>query len=121
MDASTQPPSRKKMDIARLHAVIEDMDAMAQDGFSRISSLVEVLLCAMESTTRYPSNSSIAHTLLTIQSIADDNENGVNSLAEDMGCNFIDDRQRARWNAEEKAEERRPRMATTAQAGVAHA
>lgn len=101
MNPNIQPPKRKQDDPVRLQETIADMDAISQDGFSRISALTELLLSTMESPDCFPSMANVAHVLALIRATAFDHENSVNSLAEDMGCNFINDRERRRWAAEE--------------------
>lgn len=92
----------------QLCSVIKDMDGLAQSAFSEIASLARLALLAMEQPATYGNGGSmdaIARVLSTIKGKAEDIDNCINSMEEGVGCNYIDDAQRRRWDASRKARE----------------
>jgi hypothetical protein len=82
---------------------ITEMDGMAQKAFSEIASMASLALLAMEQPSTYANNGggldAIAHMLHAIKSQADDITNCINSTAEVVGCNSVDEAERRRWDA----------------------
>lgn len=90
----------------QLRSTITDMDAMAQGAFSEIASMASLALLALEQPGTYATNGrgldDVAAMLTAIKSKALDIENCINATAEGVGCNYVDDAQRRRWDAQRK-------------------
>ncbi|WP_426110419.1 hypothetical protein [Massilia sp. PWRC2] len=86
-------------DVHQFRAVVVDMDAMAQSGFSKISSIARMALAALQGPPRPREDSDIINVLKAIWHIADDIENCINSRAEDVGANYIDEHSHRRPTA----------------------
>ncbi|TFW28582.1 hypothetical protein [Massilia horti] len=78
-------------DIRKFKSAVIDMDALSQGGFSKISSIARLALAALEGPKRPRKDEDIANALTAIWSIADDIENCINSRAEEVGANYVDD------------------------------
>lgn len=72
----------------RLRDAIMEMDAAAQEGFSRIEALARVALMALETPDAHRSPEVIMQTLDVIASIAQTNGSEVTGAAEEVGCNW---------------------------------
>ena len=81
-----------KADIQNFKNVILDMDKLSQEGFSKISSIARLALAALETPGHIRKDEDIANVLTAIWHIADDVENCINSRAEDVGSNYVDDK-----------------------------
>ena len=89
-----------------LRNTISEIDCLAQDAFSKIASMAQLALLAMEQPRTYANGcfmDSIAQMLNAIASEAQNIENCINATAEGVGCNYVDDAQRRRWDAQSKA------------------
>ena len=93
-------------DAQRLRTTIKHMDALSQEGFSRIEALARVTLMALETPDAYRSVEMIAKTLETICGIAQGNMDTVNSYAEEVGCNWIETDEQRRAEARRVAHAR---------------
>lgn len=86
--------------------VIKEMDGLSQGAFSEIASLARLALLAMEQPATYGNEGSldaIARVLTTIKGKAEDIDNCINTVAEGVGCNYVDAAQQRRWDASRKA------------------
>lgn len=106
MVETTVNQSNKSTDLHKLHGVIEDMDALAQGGFSEIRAIAKLALAALQTPEGYLYIENIVQALLAIQGKAEDINNCINCAAEDVGCNFKDERLYARYDAQRAARER---------------
>lgn len=93
-------------DIKKFKSAVIDMDALSQSGFSKISSIARLALAALEGPRRPREDEDFANVLTAIWSIADDIENCINSRAEEVGANYIDDSLRNRRAAASRTPER---------------
>lgn len=84
-------PAAKDFDVAKFRNVIIDMDALSQGGFSKISSIARLALTALEAPPHPRQDEDIANALTAIWHIADDIENCINSRAEHVNANYVDD------------------------------
>jgi hypothetical protein len=82
--------------LRKLHEVINGIDSMCQVQLEQISSLVTVILRAMEAPSFWRDPDSLVELLGLLQYTAGDLMNFVNGAAEEVGCNYIDDVARAR-------------------------
>jgi hypothetical protein len=100
MSISTTTPAASSpaidADVMKFKNAIIDMDALSQGGFSKISSIARLSLAALEAPSHPRQDEDIANALTAIWSIADDIKNCINSRAEDVGANYIDDGLRRR-------------------------
>lgn len=78
------------IDEARLRATVYDIDALSQQGFGHISAIARLAMISMEVAASSQDLECLAKALDAIVSIAGDIQNCINSVAEDVGCNFID-------------------------------
>lgn len=86
--------------IPQLRDAIVLMDSLSQTGFSEIASIARMALVYLEQSNR--SIDDIANALSAIQSRAEDIMNSINCQAEEVGCCYVDESHRRRWNAEMK-------------------
>ena len=77
-----------KSDIDKLKNHIEEMDHLSQDGFSKVSALANILSAALGNEKKPPKTSDLLPIFRQIDSVAQDHENLINCLAEEVGCNF---------------------------------
>ena len=90
-----------------LRTAIEEMDGLAQGGFTEIAAMAKLALLAMEQPNAY-TNGGMDHVATMLSAIwgkALDIENCINSTAENVGCNCVDQAQRRRWNAQRRAKD----------------
>jgi hypothetical protein len=90
----------------QLRNAVTEMDGLAQYAFGEIETMVSLALLAMEQPGTYANAvamDAIANTLIAIKSKAVDIGNCINCEAESVGCNYVDDAQRRRWDAQSKA------------------
>jgi hypothetical protein len=97
-------------DLRKCREAINSIDCMCQTQLGQISSLVSVMLRAMESPDWWKHPDVIADTLGLLKYTADDCMNYVNGMAEEVGNNYVDDFERGRsariWDAFRKANEK---------------
>lgn len=88
-------PAKLNSDLHKCHDAISSIDCMSQTQLGQISALCTAMLRAMETPGfwRHPLN--VAEMLGLIKYTADDLMNCVNCVAENVGCNFVDDINRA--------------------------
>lgn len=76
--------------IQALRSTIETMDALSQEGFSRIAAIASLALLAVNEQDRGPNSENIRQALHAICDKARDIENCINYEAEKVGCNYVD-------------------------------
>ena len=119
MSADNMIPKRRAADwkpSEDLEAVKEAtrmMDELAQDGFGRIRGIASLALLALETPEGHRNVSALAAALKTIDLIAEDTENCINSEAGDVGCDHDD----AAWRR--RADARRAHLEAQRKAGAA--
>jgi len=89
----------------QLRNAVEFMDSLSQNGFSEISAIAKLALAWLETPDGHRHLDVIAHALSTIWGKADDIQNCINSQAEEVGCHYVDDAERRRWDAQRAARE----------------
>ncbi len=99
--ADVSKPNRFNInpDIDKLKQTVNDMDYISQEAVERITTITGLLLLAMESPAFYSRPSDLYHALRQINFIADGLQNDINVMAEDVGCNFIDNKTDGFWAA----------------------
>ncbi|WP_322629949.1 hypothetical protein [Halothiobacillus sp.] len=91
-DASTPDET-----IRLLKSAIIDIDALSQTAFSEIRTVVRLVLTCFESADSPLSVETIAVALQIIADKAEETEDRISYQAEDVGCNYVDERSRRRW------------------------
>ena len=86
-------------EVQTLRDTVELMDCLSQSGFSEISSVAKLALSRLETPDGCRHLDDIANALAAIWGKADDIQNCINSQAEEVGCNYVDDAKRRRWDA----------------------
>lgn len=105
MSADSMIPKRRAADWKPsndLEAVKEAtrmMDELAQCGFGRIKGLARLALLSLETPEGHRDVSALVAALTTIEMIAEDTENCINSEAGDVGCGHDDAGWRRRADA----------------------
>lgn len=89
----------------QLCSAIVDMDRMAQDAFSEISTMAQLALVSLETPKAYTNLESMATVLKAIFERAVDAEDDINAMAEGVGSNYKDPSERRRADARRKAHE----------------
>lgn len=80
-----------------LRSTIQGMDALSQEGFTHIASIASLAMLALEAGgIKTPAQEDVYQALQVISGKAQDIENCINSEAENVGCNYIDPRRRAK-------------------------
>lgn len=109
----TQAPTdtcQSEAELRKCHEAISSIDCMCQTQLGQISSLVSIMLRAMESPGYWKHPVMITETLGLIKFTADDCANFVNSMAEAVGSNYVDEIERAQtgriWDAYRKANQK---------------
>ena len=95
-----------KATIEELRNAVNEIDGLAQSGFGEIATFARVALLLMEKPRTYGPGGmdAVADLLTAIASRAFDINNCINVAAERLGCNFVDDAQRRRWDAQLEAD-----------------
>jgi len=93
-------------ELQQLRSTVTLMDSMSQDAFSAIASIATLALVCLESPAPYQRLNDIAKALETIRGKAQEGENCINSEAEEVGCNYTDEREERRWEAMRASEGR---------------
>jgi hypothetical protein len=84
------------------------MDCLSQGGFSKISSLAQLVLMALATPEAYLHPDNIANALKAVRNIADDVQNCISCEAENVGFNYRDDEgSRRRYDASRAARAQR--------------
>lgn len=89
--------------IEKLQDVISGMDSMAQDSFSEIAAIAKLVLASLENPVLCDDLNTIATALEAIRSKAQEAEDRINSLAEEVGCNYENEAHQRRWAARRQA------------------
>ena len=89
----------------KLCNAVESMDGLSQDGFSEIAAIAKLALAWLEKPDAYRHMDVTANALSAIWGKAEDIQNCINSQAEEVGCNYVDDAQSRRWAAQRAARE----------------
>ncbi|QTO49443.1 hypothetical protein [Burkholderia latens] len=88
--------SEQSADVRQLQNQIESIDSMCQVKLEQIIALTTTLLRAMETPEFWRFPHTLRDVLGLIQHTADDLSAYVNGAAEEVGCNYIDEVERAR-------------------------
>lgn len=73
--------------IQKLRNTVEGIDALSQNGFSKISAIARLALLALEKPDGYL-REGIAHAIEAIEDIAVNIEDCISNAAEEVGCNY---------------------------------
>ncbi|MFT4504611.1 hypothetical protein [Caballeronia sp. 15711] len=74
-------------------------DCFSQEGLDAIEMICDVSLTAMLQPAFWRSTDTIATALQTIKRMASDTRNAINGEAEQLGCNYRDEKSRPRHDA----------------------
>lgn len=74
----------------QLREAITSIDEMAQHAFGEIAAISQLALASLETPVGYSTNDHMFCVLTAIANKAGDIENCINSVAEDVGCNYKD-------------------------------
>lgn len=91
-------------EIKELRTALINVDAFSQSAFSEIASIASLALSCLESPEGYRRMDDIANALVVIRNKANETEDCINSHAEQVGCNYVDESRRRRWEAASKAQ-----------------
>jgi hypothetical protein len=86
-------------EIKTLRETVMTMDTLSQDGFSVIALIARLALSRMETPQGCSNQEYLAEALSAIRNKADDIMNCINGEAENVGCNYVDDAARRRYEA----------------------
>ncbi|WP_297326100.1 hypothetical protein [Nitrosomonas sp.] len=86
-------------EVEALRNKIIDIDALSQSGFSQIESIAHLALLSLQTPDGYRHIRDIAFALEAIRHKAQDIQSCINSTAEDVDCNYIDESKHLRMNA----------------------
>lgn len=87
----------------QLCSAIVDMDRTAQGAFSQIGTMAQLALVSLETPEAYANLESMATVLKAICARAEDTENSINAMAEEVGCNYKDPAECRRFDARRRA------------------
>ena len=96
---ATKQDSAKR--IKALSTAVNNIDSLSQEGFGQISAIARLAILSFETPEgHYPHHSeTLAVALSAVRRIADDIENLINSVAEEVGANHIDEKCSSRRKA----------------------
>jgi len=83
----------------QLRRTVTAMDSVAQGAFSEIAAIAKLALASLETPAAYADPESMGIVLTLILDKAMGAEDHINSLAEKVGCNYIDQAERRRSDA----------------------
>ena len=83
----------------QLREVVTEMDSAAQGAFSEISAIAKLALAYLETPGAYSDFEGLARVLTAIWGKATDAENHINSMAEEVACNYKDQAMYRRMHA----------------------
>jgi hypothetical protein len=86
-------------DLQKLRDAVETMDCLAGSAMEEIASIAKLALSHLETPEGYRHVDDIANALTAIWGKADENRNCIKCEAERVGCNYVDDARRRRWDA----------------------
>lgn len=89
----------------QLREAITEIDGVAHHVFSEIASMAELALASLETPEAYSNLDSIATVLTSIFNKALNADNHIDCRAEGVACNYKDQAQERRWDAQRKADE----------------
>jgi len=89
-----------KSEIDKLNKTIEFMGLLSKTGFSQIEAIAKLAFSHLESPEGYNQLEDICKALEIIQEKAFDIQNCINSKAENVRCNYKDEKKYCRWNAQ---------------------
>ena len=81
------------------------MDCLARGGLSEISSIAKLALARLETPEGHLHIDDIAHALSAIWGTANEIRDAINNTAEEVDCQYVDQAQRRRWDAQRAARE----------------
>lgn len=96
-------PNQASVCSQKLRSVVKDMDCLSQDGFSQVASIAKLALRSLEHPEGHRRLEDLAQAFRAICLKAQDTQDYINAMAEEVGCNFIDIAERRRWEASRKA------------------
>ena len=86
--------------LKNLRGAVKSIDALAQGGFGEIIAIAKLALAYLESAAGYQHPETVALALRAIWGKAEQIEDTINAEAEAVGCEYIDDDSRTRWEAQ---------------------
>lgn len=86
-------------EIKKLRDMIQLLDNYSQHGLSQISAIARLALLSLETPDGYLHRDEIAKAFEAIHEKAEYLEDCINAEAENVGCNYIDEAERRRWDA----------------------
>lgn len=92
--------------VQELSGTIEEIDGLAQEGFTQIAAMAKLALLSLEQPDTYKNRlglADLATVLSMIRCTAGDFQNCINVTAERVGCNSVDKAQRRRLEAQSLA------------------
>lgn len=96
-------PQHTDLALRTLRIAISDIDCHSQCAFSEIRSIARLALFLLETPKGYQHLEDIANALNAIWGKAEDTENMINTIAEGLGCNYVDEARGRRWDAQTEA------------------
>lgn len=87
-----------------LRDVVELLDGLAQEGLEEINAIASLALAYMENPNSYNHTENLAHALIAIRGRAQMTMSCINSEAEGVGCNHVNQANRRRVLARSKFE-----------------
>lgn len=102
-DANTSitTPGKPSPSVKTLITTITNIDGLSQDGFSKITAIAHLALVSLEAPQGNGTFEDIAHALEAICGIGSETKECINSEAEGVGANFVNEGNRCRRAANE--------------------
>jgi len=97
--------TRTPEEALKLKNAINNMDALAQEGFSAIAAIARLALLSLEHPEAVRNLEDIAIAFKVIQYKAEDIGSCINFEAEKLGCSHVDEANSRRWAARLQARE----------------
>jgi hypothetical protein len=104
MVAQTHTADHRHTEVKKLQGTITTMDALSQEGFSEIATIARLVLARLETPEGYRHTDDIAIAFQAIWGKAEMIQNCINSEAESVGCNSVNESFLRRWDAQREAE-----------------
>ncbi len=104
MAAQSHTVDHRHTEAQKLRNTITTIDALSQEGFSEIAAIAHLALARLETPDGYRHIDDIAHALDAICGKASDIEGCINYEAETVGCHYVNERRRRRWDAQSAAQ-----------------
>lgn len=104
--SSNTPADRKDStpEIQKLRDTVRFMDNLSQNGFSEITAIARLALASLETPEGHHNLQCIVYAFRLISEKAQDVEGAINSMAEEVGCNYKDDALLRSYKAQYEAE-----------------